>query len=293
MPVTAVVAIALAALVCAVSPAAGAGPLIALGDSYSSGEGVPPFVDGTATRFDTCHRSPFAWPLLVARDESRPALSYACSGALTGDVVDGRDEGEPERRVAQIRGLAGQAPAIVTLTIGGNDVGFKSVLTRCFAPGDCRRFFTAGGTDVLESRIEALEGRLPAFYRRVAAAAPGAQLVVAGYPRIFATRRALLTCGGIVNALSPAEARYLNDKSASLNAAIQRAAALARVRFVDVTDALAGHEISCRTHVWVHRLNAHLSYSFHPTRPGHRAIAQVVEAALDAFPAIPRLAAPW
>src|SRR5919199_1138661 len=57
--------------------------LAALGDSYSSGEGNPPF-DPAA---DGCDRSPQAWPLLAAADLAWTATDLACSGAQTKDVV--------------------------------------------------------------------------------------------------------------------------------------------------------------------------------------------------------------
>src|ERR1700691_4183726 len=64
---------------------------VAMGDSYSSGEGTPPFEAGTNDKKtgDTCHRSRKAWPFVVAAAD--PALGspvlLACSGATTGDVT--------------------------------------------------------------------------------------------------------------------------------------------------------------------------------------------------------------
>jgi hypothetical protein len=110
--------------------AAAAGSLVALGDSYSSGEGAPPFVRPTNTAGNSCHRSSLAWPALVATSTGRPFASFACSGAETAEVVrsdSGRNEAE--RQVAQRERLRKvTAPELVTVTIGGNDVGSS----RCF-----------------------------------------------------------------------------------------------------------------------------------------------------------------
>jgi hypothetical protein len=48
------------------SAPAGAQSLVALGDSFSSGQGAPPYELGTAGRGNTCYRSDQAWPMLLA-----------------------------------------------------------------------------------------------------------------------------------------------------------------------------------------------------------------------------------
>jgi peptidoglycan hydrolase-like protein with peptidoglycan-binding domain len=50
---------------------------VALGDSYSSGEGLDPFLPGTDTLTDTCHRSTQAYSQYVF---PKPSLFEACSG---------------------------------------------------------------------------------------------------------------------------------------------------------------------------------------------------------------------
>jgi GDSL-like Lipase/Acylhydrolase family len=107
----------------------------ALGDSYSSGEGDPPFINGTdVPNSDTCHRSPKAYPEDLAQDLSneisQPLDFRACSGATRQDVWLGMDS-EPSQ-------LAGLTPHtnLVTIGVGGDDVGFKTVLQDCIVgPG--------------------------------------------------------------------------------------------------------------------------------------------------------------
>jgi lysophospholipase L1-like esterase len=276
---TATLSIAILLALLSSAPLAAAGPLVALGDSYSSGEGAPPFVSGTAKPgVNTCHRSPRSWPELVGAATQRSVTSVACSGAEIEEVLrSDPDRVERERKTSQIRRLRNTRPEVVTLTIGGNDVGFFEVLRKCVtAFRRCDRIYREDGRDELERRISDLEERLPGVYRKVRAAGSAARLVVVGYPRIFPSRPALFTCTW----MESAELRYLNEKAASLNAAIRRAAARAQVSYVDVSEALQGHELSCRSGSWVNPLRltpVGLPYSFHPTADGHAALADVVE----------------
>jgi lysophospholipase L1-like esterase len=264
------------------APAATAGPLVALGDSYSSGEGAPPFMTGTAKPgVNTCHRSQRSWPEIVGTATQRRVTSLACSGAEIEDVLrSDPDRAEQERRTSQIKRLRSTRPELVTLTIGGNDIGFVDVLRKCVtALRRCDKIYREDGRDELEQRISDLEERLPNVYRQVRAAGSAARLVVVGYPRIFPSRPALITCTWMASA----ELRYLNEKAASLNAAIRRAAARVHVAYIDVSDALEKHELSCRSGSWVNPLRptpVRLPYSFHPTADGQTALAEVVEGGL-------------
>jgi lysophospholipase L1-like esterase len=263
-------------------PASAADPLVALGDSFSSGEGAPPFISGTAKPgVNTCHRSRLSWTFLVAAATGRRAVPFACSGARIEHVLrTDREREEQGRHTSQIARLRDLTPSLVTLTIGGNDVGFAKVLRRCvIAVRHCDDIYRAGGVDQLEQSISDLERRLPAVYRQVRAAASGARLVVVGYPILFPPRPGLINCTW----MAADELRYLNARAASLNAAIRRAAAAAGVSFIDVSDALEDHELSCRGGSWVNRLGftpKTFPYSFHPTADGYVALAGAVERGL-------------
>jgi lysophospholipase L1-like esterase len=107
------------------APGSGGAPIayVALGDSYSAGEGLAPFLPGTATSSDRCHRSPRSYPEF---ERSLLGVStfhdIACSGATTVNI-DAGTQHAPERLPQ-----ADQAPVnhadLVTLTTGGNDIDF-------------------------------------------------------------------------------------------------------------------------------------------------------------------------
>src|ERR1700678_2156962 len=86
---------------------------LALGDSYSAG-------DGAANTSGSCDQSPNAFPALWAAANAPASFTFAaCSGATTTDVID-----------SQLSSLSAKT-TLVSVTIGGNDVGFSSTLETC------------------------------------------------------------------------------------------------------------------------------------------------------------------
>src|SRR5688500_1223392 len=109
-----------AALLAIVVPSAPAADrYVALGDSYSSGTGT-----GTYDLDGRCQRSRYAYPPRVAKRRSNLKLVFAaCAGATTDDVL-----------LTQASRL-NAATRLVTITIGGNDVGFGDVFSACLQGG--------------------------------------------------------------------------------------------------------------------------------------------------------------
>jgi lysophospholipase L1-like esterase len=238
--------------------------LAALGDSYSSGEGNPPYEESAGR----CDRSPQAWPLLAAADLRWTVTNFACSGAQTTDVVNPYKD-----QPAQVDALAALRPRpdVVTITIGGNDAGFARVLVACFST-DCVSTGTVAAAD--DTILTVLPEQLADTYGAVEAAAPRAKLVVVGYPRLFPAHRSDVTgCAWLTNR----ERRALNHAADLLNGVIARQAWLAGARYVDVSRTLEGHEL-CTSDSWLVPLPA--SGAAHPTAKGQKAIADRVADAL-------------
>src|SRR6478736_434181 len=117
---------AVTALVISASPAGAAAPsYVALGDSYSSGTGTRSYLaDGTS-----CLRSVYAYPSLIASAKGYALNLRACSGAKIADVTG-----------TQLSALTAST-SYVTISVGGNDAGFTSVITTCAEPAwlsDCK-----------------------------------------------------------------------------------------------------------------------------------------------------------
>jgi lysophospholipase L1-like esterase len=258
--------------------------LLALGDSYSSGEGAGDYEPGTNTPSNGCHRSRSAWPALFARERRLQALpSLACSGATVTDVLTGRKHGETERQRSQLGRIA-RSPDVLTITIGGNDLGFRSVLERCMAVNCIHR----GADDPLDAKIDALALRLPDVYRAIQAAAPGGRVVVVDYPRLFpdsdpSDPTPNCAAEGLI---SPAEGNYLNRKVERADVAILDAAREAGVDAIDVSNALEGGQLSCSGKQYLNHASPQLkvlSGSFHPNADGQERLARVVSAHLAAL----------
>jgi lysophospholipase L1-like esterase len=264
-----------------------AAELLALGDSYSSGQGVGTYEAGTTGHGNTCFRSDGAWPqVFAARLGLTPFPSLACSGARTPEIVTSdRRRREVERRVSQLARISG-APRIITITIGGNDAGFAEVLAHCVLERSCDRRYVTPTGDRVEEAIRRLGRELPGVYAAVQAAAPRARVIVVGYPRIFpraAPGRESDNCAA-GRRISNREGSYLNARARSLNIAIRRAAKQADVGFISVAGAFEGHELRCTGDSYVNRLRLRAGFppyrpsSFHPTKQGHARLAAVVAA---------------
>ena len=73
---------------------------------------------------------------------------------------------------------------LVTLTIGGNDIGWSSVVGACLVGSDAQPASCARRTAV-HVVTTVLPARLQSLYGQVAADAPNATVLVTGYPRLF------------------------------------------------------------------------------------------------------------
>ncbi|MCZ9343834.1 SGNH/GDSL hydrolase family protein, partial [Streptomyces sp. TRM76130] len=194
------VALTGAAAARAAGPAAATG-YVALGDSYSSGVGAGSY---TAESGD-CKRSTLAYPQLWANANSPSSFDFtACSGARTGDVLSGQ------------LGPLNSSTGLVSISVGGNDAGFADVMTTCVLQSDSgclSRIATARA--YVEST---LPGSLDGVYSAIRGKAPGARVVVLGYPRFYQLGT---TCLG----LSETKRKAINDASDLLNTAVAARAA--------------------------------------------------------------------
>nr|WP_166136223.1 SGNH/GDSL hydrolase family protein [Nocardioides ochotonae] len=220
---------------------------VALGDSYSSGVGTRDYLaDGSG-----CLRSTRAYPHRVAVAEGWRLRFEACAGATVRQV-----------RRHQLAALVGAD--YVSVGVGGNDARFTSVLTECALPrwvSDCGRAVD-GADAVVRDR---LPRRLARLMRRIEARAPGAVVVVVGYPRLFMGEDCNLATW-----FSPAEQRRLADTQRALNAALRTAASAEGFGFADPSAAFTGHAV-CDDVEWINGLSRPLRESYHPNRAGHRA----------------------
>ncbi len=267
--------IACAAL-CTASAAAGAPRIsyVALGDSYSAGEGNGPF-DGSCHR---AQRGDSAYPRILPGlvGYLAPPSFHACTGAVTADVWR-RAQPNRDGQKVQTRYL-GPRTELATLTIGGNDLHFSSIVAECLLPTDCTESDLA---DEVRAGLTTIGPRLVNTYERVRAQMdPAGYLVVAGYPHLFVSGPDS-DCKPFI---SSREATWIDSLVDSGNTKIAAAVRAARLRsgnvaYVNVSGGFAGHEL-CSEDQWLYGLHADfdegptlIKGSYHPTRAGQRAYA--------------------
>lgn len=185
--------------------------VVSLGDSYSSGLGAGPYDED-------CKRTEQAWGNLIFDDAVSPSDRFilACSGSGIADVYGQLDE---------LAALGESGGRLITLTVGGNDIGFATELARCFIP-------FAGCADrepVLLERIEGLVEPLAELYGAVQAITAGDVLIVGGYPLLVPDPQVRDQCRALTRLLSTAERQMIRRLTAALNDAIDEAAATAGV----------------------------------------------------------------
>ncbi|GGP00934.1 hypothetical protein GCM10012280_70780 [Wenjunlia tyrosinilytica] len=259
--------------------------VVAMGDSYSSGEGASDpggddyypesdhagKVDGDKVR-DDCHRSKYAWTrraLLPGEALSTTELDdtwsarmdyhlIACSGARHYNILDTSQAGE----LPQIQqGYLDQNTTLVALSIGGNDMAFADIITKCImaVTQKCQDASidernpdtgekTGNSTPALKNWApawahETVRPRLVKTLVALHGKAPHAKIVLMGYPRL------LESAGQCVPGIGTAEGPWLNSMADTvakeMKGAVDDANAQSQVNgvFADPRDAFAGQAI--------------------------------------------------
>lgn len=271
---------------------------LAVGDSYSSGEGLDDAVGA-------CSRSPRAYPALAADLVVEAEVESFTSTACTAADVDDWPE--------QLATAAADQPNLITATFGGNDVGFADLMVDCLglddslellsgagelSPGELAEAFLSRGCDRTEADIDeeliALKPMLETLYADMAdAVGPDGHVVVLGYPAPVADPAAW--SGARCEGISADDGLLLRWAADRLNATIEAATDTgANVHFVSVAPVFEGHG-RCGSEPWLYgpadlfqrvedddgsRLSID-ARPFHPTAEGHEAMALVVASSVD------------
>jgi hypothetical protein len=283
------------------------GRYVALGDSYSSGEGVSPYeptsVTGTG---DDCHRSTRAYSELVTftpADVSR--TFHACSGARVGQVRDYPQQTNRGRTTypPQTEGVLGSDVGLVTLTIGGNDMHFSDVVTFCLLKPRCLDLpFTVADPGPDEARMPSRQplrkwaqamlrivgGRVEHLLAELRADAPNARIIVLGYPALFPTGDTSggnLKCTSVLSRIDARERKGLMSVEDRLNEMLYSIGAEAEVEFVAVSD-IFGFGGACGISSEIAGVNlsrAARRGSFHPTVVGQSQMARQLSCYLRSY----------
>jgi lysophospholipase L1-like esterase len=272
----------LAILLPAASAAGASGPsYVALGDSYTSGPLIPHQTGNPAG----CLRSTDNYPSLVAGALGAVSFTDAsCAGATTADmtaqqaVAGGANPPEADALSA--------GTTLVTIGVGGNDVGFASIIITCSglsysrpSGSPCENFYTAGGTDRLAEMISATGPKVAALLAAIHQRAPQARVLLVGYPDILPN--AGLGCWPVVP-IARGDVPYLRGVELRLNAMLAAEAVANNATYVDTYSDSIGHDFCQPTAVkWVEGLvPTSPAAPVHPNALGEQAMAQQVLAAV-------------
>jgi hypothetical protein len=283
-----VATVAVAAL-CVAGLLAGCTPrpsYVALGDSYTSGPGIQPQVASVPG----CLRSQANYPHLVASDLGLAFRDASCSGAQTKDMTASQDVDPNPDPPPQFDALD-RSTKVVTIGIGGNDIGFVDIAETCvrlateqpLAPAPCRDYYNANG--IIHDRIDALKPRLDAVLAGIHQRAPSAKVFVVGYPDILPEDPARYVECRATLPVATGDVPYLRDKVEKLlNLTIKNRAAAHGAFYVDTYGPSIGHD-ACQPPAlrWVEPVApAADAAPVHPNRLGMEATAADVRAALKA-----------
>lgn len=252
--------------------------LVAIGDSFSSGEGLGEY--GTGLNYFG-HRSDLSWPgrlklpgaqgtmqdnrnskFVLAANAGATTENVRTTGNGLADAETGRRVGEQTKTVKNTNltkqdiNLPGQLDVFqkgpiaaeevdyVTMTIGGNDVHFEDIIGAAAIGSEGNYGLTF---DAVNKQIDKLNepggtmDQLRNTYRRVAKSAPNATIIVVGYPPLIDPT------GKNSDVFNELEATAINNGVATFNMEISKLVRECQkeginIEFVDVQDAFKGHE---------------------------------------------------
>lgn len=256
---------------------------VAMGSSYASGPGVTVSADNSPNR---CQRSADNYAHQLARKRKLLLTDVSCGGATTTNLLAPWGE-----LPAQLDAITSDT-ALVTITIGGNDVGFAGglIFGSCEAnlpssdvPAMCagirqwRQSNPQGRSPLLVPPDEAAWLKLSAAMDRVALEvrrrAPNARLVFVDYIRVLPD--SALCAEAPLSAEAAERARATAIRLARITAETARRAGAGLVRASDLS---RGHEV-CQKLPWVTGFTVPAgSTNFAPYHPNLAAMTAIADA---------------
>jgi lysophospholipase L1-like esterase len=253
---------------------AATGHYAALGDSFSSGLGIPPQTDAV------CGRSDRNYPTLVASAAGVTTSSDAtCAGAQARHVTEAQNGVPPQ--IDAVR----PDTSVVTLGIGGNDLDLAGIIQRCVLlaylnpqGSPCKNSFGLFGTDEIGSRINTTAPKIAGALQAVRAKAPQAEVFLVGYPAIAPDDGS--SCRGTIP-LAAGDFAWLRDKTKQLNTMLAQQAAANGAVFVDTYGPSIGHDACKPAGVrWIEPTDTEEGTGFHPNAAAHANTAATLTALL-------------
>ncbi|MGH2960757.1 MAG: SGNH/GDSL hydrolase family protein [Solirubrobacterales bacterium] len=249
---------------------------VSLGDSYVAG----PFIPNPVLPLG-CLKSSNNYPRLAAPGIGHTLRDASCSGAKTTHMSQPQNVDPDGPNPPQFDRLD-SSTAVVSVTIGGNDIGFSEIAQGCITANPfsspCRDRYLAGGRDEISDRINATAPLVDQVLDVIRSRASQADMFVVDYPAIFPETGN--GCWPRVP-ISYSDAPYLRAKQRELNEMLATQAGANGATLVSWYQASIGHD-SCKgsSTRWVEPLVPGSSAApIHPNRRGMEGAADVLSAA--------------
>lgn len=216
-----------------------------LGDSYSAGT-------GGGSEAPPCFQSPNSYGNNYAAATGKVMANLACYGATTVDV-----------QTSQVPRIPATTK-LVTLTVGGNDIGTGDVSAACVSAPQSATCTTALTASL--QKLTQLPTKIKSLVKAIKAKVPTAKIAFLGYPNLFEPSNMAQ------RGYSPDQvktARLMNGAADLLNSVIAISAWSNGARYVPVAWAFAGHGIPSDAQWIVGPGDVGNPYVFHPTATGY------------------------
>lgn len=264
---------------------------VALGDSFTSGEGEESdeyYFPSTNTATNHCHVSKRSYPLLMGDVWAFITSNLACSGARIDEVR------KTSHAIVDENSLP---PTVLSIGVGGNDVGLMGKLKGCVGPGTCE-WATSGKRLSSAYEIKGLFSKMVNFITELRRDFPATPLIIVGYPGVV-NDAVDASCSPLIGVLFDAsERRYMSESIKYMNEILRAAAAYTKSTYVDVEHALQGERL-CDTAEsamngvrygddiapipMLDSVKLFGAESFHPTARGHYLVATTMANRLQTF----------
>ncbi|WP_328941766.1 hypothetical protein OG259_08960 [Streptomyces sp. NBC_00250] len=256
--------------------------VVAMGDSYSSGEGAGAYSPESDTshgtsQWNACRRSANSWARKVVlpsqsatigtlSDGFSSAVAFqnvTCSGAMTKNVASVPSGNTPQahgegqfREVRQTEsGVLDSNTTLVMLTLGGNDEGgFANAMQECGSLSNCSNdsTFLPRNKAIVDRMIPDLKSVL----ETIATKAPNASIVLMGYPELLS--RTVKCSGSWYYDLTEVAAladlvNYADAEQRKVADGLRTGQQKLKIQYANPVDAFVGHG-GCDEPEWINKI---------------------------------------
>jgi len=260
------------------APAPAATEYAALGDSYAAGPLIPLQIQPFG-----CLKSNNNYAHLASRQLGLALTDPSCSGAETEDMTNPQNVDPDGPNPPQFNSLTTKT-RIVTIQIGGNDIGFSSIARDCTSASPegtpCQDKYVVNGRDEISERIKATAPLVAAVLQGIHARSPEARVLFVNYAAILPD-----TGPGCwpQMPITEGDVPYVRAKQKELNAMLAAQAAANNAELVDWYTASLGHD-ACQPPVirWVEPVvPVNAAAPVHPNLGGMMGASDLLVAALS------------